>query len=576
MSDTAAVRINKKEFILVGVFLVFTAILAAFFPNMATTNESGEIDYISIPLVGFPIMASLILLAFASQEKSSRMHKLNASVRLATLAFSFIPFAVATALFFDWLVVIDWNNIGYNSYAIRQQYTWINSIGVSWHVGLDGLSFPMVWLTAFLIPVTILMTWDEKSGATYHPLLLLMGGALIGVFVALDLFMFYVFWELTLIPMFFLILNWGGKERRYAAQKFFIYTFTASVIMLLGLITLYFLQPAGSGEGYGDLTGRTFDLTLMLESARSANARGEVWMGMDMQKALFLMLMLGFLVKLPAVPFHTWLPDAHVQAPTGGSMLLAGVMLKMGAYGMMRLPVAMFPDALLFYQDLVMFIGLVSLVWGAVVCLGQTNLKRMVAYSSVSHMGVILLGIASMQPIGYAAALFMMFAHGLISPMLFAVCGAFKHHYHSMEIGSMRGMAKWSPFLAVYMMFSWMASLGLPLLAGFVAEIMVLIAYWPTYGWWILLPAFVLAITAAYYLWSMQRTIFEGGDEGQPPASLNGETPPDISLHENIGMFILAVLIVLFGVMPFIALDMMNEWSVNVFEMVISRDGGGV
>ena len=141
-------------------------------------------------------------------------------------------------------------------------------------------------------------------------------------------------------------------------------------------------------------------------------------------------------------------------------MLLAGVMLKMGAYGMMRLPVAMFPDALLFYQDLVMFIGLVSLVWGAVVCLGQTNLKRMVAYSSVSHMGVILLGIASMQPIGYAAALFMMFAHGLISPMLFAVCGAFKHHYHSMEIGSMRGMAKWSPFMAVYMMFSWMASLG--------------------------------------------------------------------------------------------------------------------
>jgi len=220
-----------------------------------------------------------------------------------------------------------------------------------------------------------------------------------------------------------------------------------------------------------------------------------------------------------------------------------------------------------------MAIGLISLVWGAVVCLGQTNLKRMVAYSSVSHMGVILLGIASMQPIGYAAALFMMFAHGIISPMLFAVCGAFKHHYHSMEIGAMRGMAKWSPYLAVYMMFAWMASLGLPLLAGFVAELMVMIAYWHEYGWWILLPGFVLAITAAYYLWSMQRTIFEGGDEGQPPESLHGETPPDITTSENIGMIILAFFTVLFGIFPFIALGMMDQWTVAFFEAIFNKGG---
>ena len=165
-------------------------------------------------------------------------------------------------------------------------------------------------------------------------------------------------------------------------------------------------------------------------------------LGEKMQKILFVMLMIGFLVKLPAVPFHTWLPDAHVQAPTGGSMLLAGVMLKMGAYGMFRLPISLFPHALYHFQLALMIIGMVSLVWGAIVCLGQTNLKKMVAYSSVSHMGVILIGIATMQPMGWAAALFMMFAHGIISPMLFAVCGAFKHHYHSMEIGAMRGMAK--------------------------------------------------------------------------------------------------------------------------------------
>ena len=570
MSGTQALDIKNKEFMLVGGLLLIVAALMAFFPYMSSGDS--EVDWISLPLVGFPIIVSCILLAFASQESRSRKEVIAVPIRLFTLAASLIPLAISTSLFFDWLIAVDWK-LGYNEYALEKEYIWIETIGVSWHVGMDGLSFPMVWLTTFLIPVTIVTTWNEKDGATYHPLLLMMGGALIGVFVALDLFLFYVFWELTLIPMFFLILKWGGKDRRYASQKFFIYTFAASVIMLLGLITLYFLQPEGSGSRYGTVTNRTFDMRVLFTNALVANEGDGVFLGKDMQNILFAMLMLGFLVKLPAVPFHTWLPDAHVQAPTGGSMLLAGVMLKMGAYGMLRLPVALFPDALVFYQDIIMAIGLISLVWGAIVCLGQTNLKRMVAYSSVSHMGIILLGIASMQPIGYAAALFMMFAHGIISPMLFAVCGAFKHHYHSMEIGAMRGMAKWSPYLAVYMMFAWMASLGLPLLAGFVAELMLMIAYWHTYGWWILLPGFVLAITAAYYLWSMQRTIFEGGDEGQPPESLNGETPPDITTSENIGMIILAFFTVLFGIFPFIALDMMGDWTYQLFDTVFEKGG---
>ena len=185
----------------------------------------------------------------------------------------------------------------------------------------------------------------------------------------------------------------------------------------------------------------------------------------------------------------------------------------------------------------------------------------MVAYSSVSHMGVILLGIASMQPLGWAAALFMMFAHGIISPMLFAVCGAFKHHYHSMEIGAMRGMARHSPWLATSMMFGWMASLGLPLLAGFVAELMLMVAYWYAYGWWIIFPGLVLAITAAYYLWSMQRTIFEGGEETQPPKSLHGESVPDIDNPEKLAMLLLAAFTIVFGIMPWIFLDMMDMWT---------------
>ncbi|MBT6640437.1 MAG: NADH-quinone oxidoreductase subunit M [Euryarchaeota archaeon] len=533
-------------------------------------------DWISMPLVGFPLVASIVLLAFVSNTNESMRKRLSNPIRMASLIFSLLLLAITTGMFFQYFGNVSWEGISFNNYEFTHRYTWIESLGIHWSVGLDALSFPMVWLTTFLLPVTIIATWNEKNGAVYFPILLAMGGALIGVFVALDLFMFYVFWELTLIPMFFLILMWGGKDRKYASQKFFIYTFTASVVMLLGLITLYFFQDSANPLEYaGSMTGRTFDIPTITQHALMENSNGNWYLGANIQKVLFAMLMLGFLVKLPAVPFHTWLPDAHVQAPTGGSMLLAGVMLKMGAYGMFRLPISLFPHALQYFQFVLLAIGMVSLVWGAIVCLGQTNLKKMVAYSSVSHMGVILIGIATMQPMGWAAALFMMFAHGIISPMLFAVCGAFKHHYHSMEIGAMRGMAKHSPWLATSMMFAWMASLGLPLLAGFVAELMMLIALWYFLAaeglsvFWMVGPALVLAVTAAYYLWSMQRTIFEGGDDTQPPASLGNGPVPDIANPEKLAMIILAFFTIAFGVMPWIALDMMHDWTIQIFEGLV-------
>jgi NADH-quinone oxidoreductase subunit M len=534
-------------------------------------------DWISLPLVGLPLISSIVLLVYVGACSPEARQRMGSTIRMATLVFSLLMLALTTAMFFGNQYIegtLDWATLSFGSFNYEFRYTWIESLGINWTVGMDALSFPMVWLTTFLLPITIVATWHEKNAAVYFPLVLMMGGALIGVFVALDLFMFYVFWELTLIPMFFLILKWGGYDRKYASQKFFIYTFTASVIMLLGLVTVYFLQPENLSHA-GTWTGRTFDIPTLTAHAQAANAGGAWFLGESLQKILFVMLMIGFLVKLPSVPFHTWLPDAHVQAPTGGSMLLAGVMLKMGAYGMFRLPLAFFPHAAEHFQFWLLALGMVSLVWGAVVCLGQTNLKKMVAYSSVSHMGVILIGIATMQPLGWAAALFMMFAHGIISPMLFAVCGAFKHHYHSMEIGAMRGMAKHSPWLATSMMFAWMASLGLPLLAGFVAELMMFLALWhfiAAEGWsvlWMVGPAFVLAITAAYYLWSMQRTIFEGGDETQPPESLHGQPVPDISDAEKWAMVIMAAFTILFGVMPWIALDMMNGWTVAFFETLL-------
>jgi len=274
---------------------------------------------------------------------------------------------------------------------------------------------------------------------------------------------------------------------------------------------------------------------------------------------------------MPSVPVHTWLPDAHVQAPTAGSMLLAGVMLKMGAYGFLRVAVTIFPESTIIFTPLLVFLGMASLVYGAWVCMGQTNLKRMVAYSSVSHMGLIFLGIATMQPLGIAGALFMMFAHGIISPLLFAVAGAFKHHYHTLEIGSMRGIAHHSSYLSGHMMLGWMASLGLPLMAGFVAEVAILIAFWLSFGWLVMLPTLTLVITATYYLTSMQRTIFESDDphQGMLPDSLHGEKPRDVTWHENTGMFILGIFTIIFGIFPFIFWDMMSVWSTEFMSEIM-------
>ena len=503
-----------------------------------------------VPL--FMGLALIVLPRFLPKSSAEGLMQVSRNI---SMGIALAVAAITTLLFLGEWGSIDWTDITQGGYVLQNEaVNLIPSIGVTWKVGADALSFPMIWLTAILIPISMLVEWDAKRGHLFFPLLLIMEGALLGVFVALDLFVFYVFWEMTLIPMFLLILLWGGEDRRYAAMKFFIYTFTASVFMLIGILVMYFHTEAI--VGLGSLSGHHFDLVAMTAQENLIPSEG-------LRHFVWILLLIGFATKMPSVPVHTWLPDAHVQAPTAGSMLLAGVMLKMGAYGFLRISVTVFPESTLVFVPLLIVLGMVSLVYGAWVCMGQTNLKRMVAYSSVSHMGLIFLGIATMQPLGIAGALFMMFAHGIISPLLFAVAGAFKHHYHTLEIGSMRGIAHHSPWLAAHMMLGWMASLGLPLLAGFVAEITILIAFWMTYGWLVLLPALTLIITAVYYLNSMQRTIFESNDpeKGILPESLHGEEPSDLSWHENAGMLTLAALTALFGIMPFIFWDMMSDWS---------------
>tara|TARA_Y100001935_G_scaffold41493_2_gene33638 strand:- start:1235 stop:2854 length:1620 start_codon:yes stop_codon:yes gene_type:complete len=522
---------------------------------------TGELSVITL----VPLLSGLILLVLPNVLPRNISLKMQPSVRNVCIGISTALFLLTTLIFIGTVGDIDWMLNDFKSFKLQTENPpiLIKSIGVTWHLGTDALSFPMIWLTTLLIPISMLVQWDVENSHRFHALLLLMEGALIGVFVSLDLFIFYVFWELTLVPMFFLIMMWGGDDRKYASMKFFIYTFTASVLMLIGILVMYFNtnpDPIYSGT----LTGHHFNLALMTEQARieglieSEGLRHLVW----------LLLLVGFATKMPSVPVHTWLPDAHVQAPTAGSMLLAGVMLKMGAYGFLRVAVAIFPESTLTFVPLLVFLGMASLVYGAVVCLGQTNLKRMVAYSSVSHMGLIFLGIATMQPIGFAGALFMMFAHGIISPLLFAVAGSFKHHYHTLEIGSMRGIAHHSPFLAGHMMLGWMGSLGLPLLAGFVAEVAIMIGFWMAFGWWVLLPALTLIFTALYYLTSMQKMIFESNHphQGILPETLHGEEPRDVNWHENAGMFILGALTILFGILPFIFWDMMSVWSTDFIQ----------
>ena len=510
---------------------------------------------ISDPLTVITIVPLAVSLALLILPKiSGSAEGLARASRAISMGVSLAMLAITTMIFFGEIGNVDWTDYNSGYSLTNDAFALIPSIGVQWKVGADALSFPMIWLTTLLIPISMLVEWDAKKGHLFHPLILMMEGALIGVFVSLDMFVFYAFWELTLVPMFFLIMVWGGEDRKYASMKFFIYTFTASVIMLVGILVMYFYTPEVASSG--TITGHTFDMSVMIASSDYIPSEG-------LRHLVWLLLLIGFATKMPSVPVHTWLPDAHVQAPTAGSMLLAGVMLKMGAYGFLRIAVSAFPESTVAFIPLLIFLGMASLVYGAWVCMGQTNLKRMVAYSSVSHMGLIFLGIATMQPLGIAGALFMMFAHGIISPLLFAVAGAFKHHYHTREIGSMRGIAHHSPWLAAHMMLGWMASLGLPLLAGFVAEVTILIAFWMSFGWLVLLPTLTLIITAVYYLTSMQKTIFESNDphHGILPDTLHGEDPRDISWHENSGMIILGALTILFGILPFIFWDMMSEWS---------------
>ena len=441
--------------------------------------------------------------------------------------------------------------------GLATSFTWIETadITISFSLMVDGLSILMVFLTALLSLLVVIFSAEEEDRPNYfHTLVLAMEVGLMGVYLAADYFLFYVMWELTLIPMYFMISWYGGPRRHYAAIKFFIYTHVASLVMLIGIFAMAF--EVGSVIGHVDFSFATIN-TMMPAMSDS------------FQVLVFALLFFGFAVKMPAVPFHTWLPDAHTEAPTGGSVLLAGVMLKMGSYGIIRVCVEALPAGLEYWQWVIIAIAILSIIYGAYGCIAQSDLKKMVAFSSISHMGMVMLGIGCGTEAGIMFAIFQMFAHGLITGILFMVCGMTGHKVGTREIPLLGGLAGKMPIYATFMMIGFMASLGLPGLIGFWGEFPLIFAFYDFIQaqdllWMILFCLLSLMLTAGYYLWAMQRTLF-----GPETTKIDLTHAHDVSKTEGIALAVLVVLVAFFGVWPDAALSFIEPYTSSLILGVI-------
>ena len=456
-----------------------------------------------------------------------------------------------------------------------QRLPWITGerFTIEYFLGVDGLSFPLLILTTLVSFLACVASWNfdkwkiNRGCKAYFILFLLLETGMLGVFVSLDFFLFYIFWEVMLLPMYFLIGVWGGPKREYAAIKFFLFTLAGSVLMLVALLGMYFYSgdairaamaetgAAGVPSAYRDgvlLTGGTFDLMeLSTNGTIQAHfgAASTVLLGYKFAPLVFMLLFIGFAIKLPSVPFHTWLPDAHVEAPTPISMILAGVLLKMGGYGFLRLCYPIFPTGGEYWAFLLAIVGVVSILYGALCAMAQTDFKKLVAYSSVSHMGYVLLGIAVMTRTGFQGAMFQMIAHGISSPMCFFLVGVIYDRAHHREINNFGGLWLSMPKYGSLATLGFFASLGLPGLCGFIGEVYVLLGTFEarhTYAWAVpmaVLAAFGVILTAGYILWLIQRVYL--GKVREEYAGF-----PDAFAREVFVLTPFAVLAVVLGILP--------------------------
>ncbi|MBA3320451.1 MAG: NADH-quinone oxidoreductase subunit M [Pyrinomonadaceae bacterium] len=507
-------------------------------------------QYLLTILILLPVVGALALVAHGFVSYARETH-----YRWIALLFSAATFALS-------LLLLTGGDAASPAMRFEQNVPWIGAINANYHVGVDGISLWLVLLTTLLVPISILSSWHaiEKRPLAYFASLLLLESAMIGVFVSLDLLIFYLFFEASLVPMFFLIGVWGGERRIYAAGKFFIYTAIGSLLMLVGIIALYY--------HFG-----TFDYTAMLAALRDGTAPAfagskEFW--------LFLAFAFAFSVKVPLFPFHTWLPDAHTEAPTAGSVILAGVLLKMGTYGLLRFNFALFPNASRYFAPVMIALAIVGIIYGALVAMVQPDVKRLVAYSSVSHMGFVVLGLFSFTEQGMQGALYQMLNHGVSTGALFLLVGMIYERRHTRMIADFGGLSQPMPWFATLFVIASLSSVGLPLLNGFVGEFLIMLGMWTSTaltGAWprvvTMLAGTGVIWAAVYMLWMLQRVLF-GRVTNEKNARLT-----DLSWRE-IGLLApLLALMLYMGAYPSPFLNRSRESVEVVRSRVATPESGG-
>ena len=461
-------------------------------------------------VVFFPLLGMLVVLCLPASR--------GRGIKIAANIFTGLEFA-ATLLLFGRFDAVS------GEMQLVERLPWIKAIGAQYLLGIDGISLLLVLLTSLLTFVATLSSWDAIKGRLkeYYVFMLLLETGMIGVFLALDLVLFYVFWEVVLVPMYFLIGIWGGERRLYAAIKFFLYTLFGSVAMLVGILVL-------RGQH------QTFDWTAMVAAGAVIPAALQGW--------IFLAFFLGFAIKVPMFPFHTWLPDAHVEAPTAGSVILAGVLLKMGAYGFLRFSLPLLPAAARRFAPVIVALALVSIVYGALVSLMQKDMKKLIAYSSVSHMGFVMLGLFALTPMAAKGAVLQMINHGLSTGALFLIVGVLYERRHTRLISEFGGLASRLPVYAAVFLIMALSSIGLPGLNGFVGEFMILMGTFPVSWLWTAIAATGIILGAGYMLWLYQRVMF--GPLSHPA----NESLKDLTLREFATFLPLLILVFWIGIFP--------------------------